>query len=110
MAYWRSFNLAWATDRVPVHVLLYHRMLARLAPELGAVFRFLNESSVRPSLRCAVRSREAHPRRQRPDWQTGAAAFSPAQRDFLNAAIDSLHGALQRQTGVSHQDILLWKR
>ena len=88
MLIWRTFNLAWALDRTPLHVLVYHRMEAQLAPELRHVIRFLNETSISPRVDCAVRAREAHARRKKPDWQRKAAVFSDCLLYTSDAADD----------------------
>ena len=110
MLLWRSFNLAWARSDVPLHVLLYHRMEAQLAWELRHVIRFINETSIVPRIECALKARNYLSRRQKPDWQRDAAVYSARQTAYLNNAIDTVHATLKAKTGVSFDDMLLWKR
>ena len=110
MLSWRSFNLAWARSVVPLHVLLYHRMEAQLAQELDHVIRFINETSIVPRIDCALKARNYLWRRKKPDWQRDAAVYSARQTAYLNDAIDSVHAVLKAKTGISFDDMLLWKR
>lgn len=110
MLLWQSFNLAWARSNVPLHVLLYHRMEAQLAQELDHVIRFINETSIVPRTDCALKARNYLLRRKKPDWQRDAAVYSARHTAYLNDAIDRVHAALKSKTGISFDDMLLWKR
>ena len=110
MKRWRDLHLAWASDTAPLHVLVYHRLVAHLEPELRHVIHFLNEPSITPSTHCAARAKEGVAHRKKEDWQKAAAVFSEQQRKFLNKSIDRVQRALQRKTGADFEDFQTWKR
>ena len=110
MKKWLSLHLAWANDSTPLHVLVYHRLVASTEPELRDVLNFLKVPSLTPTIHCAARANEGLNHRKKQEWQAEAAVFSEEQRHYLNGAIDRAQRALHSKTGADLQDLQLWKR
>ena len=110
MQRWQDLHLAWAEDMAPLHVLVYHRLVANPEAELRHIFHFMQEPSIAPNVYCAVLEQEGVAHRKKPDWQKEVAVFNKTQRQFLNNAIDRVQNALHRKTKAEFGDFQTWKR
>ena len=110
MQRWQDLHLAWAEDMAPLHVLVYHRLVANPEAELRHIFHFMQEPSITPNIHCATLAKEGPAHRKKPDWQKEAAVFNETQRQFLNNAIDRVQKALHRKTRADLGDFQTWKR
>nr|KAG5703429.1 hypothetical protein BaRGS_022478 [Batillaria attramentaria] len=110
MKHWSSNYLNWSKLQKPVHLLVYHRLLAQLEPELRDVIDFLHEPSIHPMIHCAARDKEGDAHRQKEEWQEKFAVFSHKQKRYLNDAIDTVQEAWEKRTGKNFADFQKWKR